>query len=325
MTEQLISNTRENKDLLCKDLPSRPLSNIGTVLVTGASGYIGGKLVPELLARGYKVRIMVRETSSMYKNPWPETEMAAANALNREQLKSALEGIDTAYYLIHSLRLGPKDFKAVDIKAATNFREIAEEKHIKRIIYLGGLGDARGPLSPHLSNRLEVEEELKKGKVFTTVLRAAIVIGSGSVSYKIIQYLVKKLPIIPIPRMAKNKCQPIAIRDVIKYLVGVLEVPETTGKNFDIGGSDILSYDEMLKTFAAVLNKKTIFIPSPISNIRFYSFFASLFTPVPTPITQCLVEGIKNEVVCLEKTIKSYLPFEPMTFREAVSEAMTRK
>jgi len=311
--------------LLCKDLPSKPLPNTGTILVTGASGYIGGRLVPELLARGYKVRIMVRKASSLRKNHWPSVEVAVADALNLNQLETALDGIDTAYYLIHSLRLGPKEFKTVDIQAATNFREIAVEKQIKRIIYLGGLGDVRRNLSSHLRNRIEVEEELKRGKIATTVLHAAIVIGTGSASYKIIQHLVKELPIIPVPRMAKNKCQPIAIRDVIKYLVGVLEVPETAGKGFDIGGSDILSYKEMLKAFAAILNKKTVFLSLPLSNIRFYSFFASLLTPVPAPITLCLLEGIKNEVICLEESIKSYLPFKPIAFREAVLEAMARK
>ncbi len=123
--------------------------------------------------------------------------------------------------------------------------------------------------------------------------------------------------------MAKNRCQPIAIRDVIKYLVGVLETPETANKSFDIGGRDILSYEKMLKIFATIINKKIVFIPFPLSNIRFYSFFASLFTPVPNPITLCLVEGIRNEVICLEDSIKSYLPFETITFREAVLEAMT--
>ncbi len=176
---------------------------MGKVLVTGASGYVGGMLVPELIARGYKVRIMVRETSSVYRTMWPEVEVTVADALNKEQLKAALNGIDTAYYLIHSLSLGPKGFKVADIRAAANFRKAAEEKHIKRIIYLGGLGDVRSSLSSHLRNRIAVAQELKKGRVAVTVLRAAVIIGAGSAPYEIIQHLVKAVPIIAIPGWAK--------------------------------------------------------------------------------------------------------------------------
>ena len=217
MYKHLNNSTCKEKGLHCNNLPTKPLSQTGTILVSGASGYIGGRLVPELLARGYKVRIMVRRTTSKYTSLWPDAEIVVADVMDRNQLDAALDGVEIAYYLIHSLRLGPKGFKIADIKAATNFRKVAEEKQINRIIYLGGLGDDRRPLSSHLRNRIEVAEELKKGKASTTVLRAAIIIGSGSASYRIIQHLVKMLPVIPIPRWAKIKCQPIAVSDVIKY------------------------------------------------------------------------------------------------------------
>jgi len=315
----------ETEDLLCQDLPSQPPPDIGKVLVTGASGYIGGRLVPELLARGYRVRVMVRAASPVYQGLWPEAEIVVADALKRDRLRIALEDVDTAYYLIHSLLLGPREFAAADVQAAMNFRGVAEEKKIKRIIYLGGLGDTETQLSSHLQSRIHVAEELKRGMVPVTILRAAIIIGSGSAPYEIIQHLVRRLPVILIPRWARTKCQPISIRDVIKYLVGVLEIPETSGKSFDIGGNDILSYQDMLRIRAELMNKKRFFIPSWISNIRFYSYTGSLLTPVPDPITRCLMEGLKNEVICQDHSIKQILPFKPLGYREAVIKAMNRE
>jgi len=319
------NNKWTNDDLMCHDLPSKPDPRVGTVLVTGASGYVGGRLIPELLARGYKLRLMVRGNLESYKELWPDLEVVEADALNLEQLRTALNGVDTAYYLIHSLQLGPKEFEAADIKAAANFRIAAEEKKLKRIIYLGGLGDKRAPLSSHLRNRIEVADELIKGKVPVTILRAAIILGSGSASYEIILHLVRRLPIIITPHWAKNRCQPISIRDVIKYLVGALEVSGTTGKYFDIGGKDILTYEKMLREFANILNKKTIILPSSLSILSLYAYSVSLITPVPNAISQCLLKGLKNEVVCQNDLIKKYLPFEPSSYREAVIRAMSRE
>jgi uncharacterized protein YbjT (DUF2867 family) len=314
----------EDHDLFCYNLPSKPLAGMGKVLVTGASGYIGGRLVPELLARGYKIRIMVRAPSPIYQEQWPNVEIVAADALNLDQLKTALKGIDTAYYLIHSLLLGRKEFATADIQAAVNFRIAAEVNQVKGIIYLGGLGDTQSKLSQHLQSRIHVAEELKKGNVPVTALRAAIIIGSGSASYEIIQHLVKKIPVMLIPRWAMTKCQPIAIRDVIKYLVGVLEIPETSGRSFDIGGNDILSYYEMLKIRAELLSKKRLFVPF-FSYLPLYTYIGAFITPVPAPITRSLMEGLKNEVICQDNAIQEYLPFTPLTYKEAIIRAMNRE
>lgn len=325
MAEQETIVTHNDSDLFCRDLPTRPMPQMGKILVTGASGYIGGRLVPELLIRGYRVRVMVRGDLRGYIGHWPEAEVVVADAFNPDQLTAALYGIHTAYYLIHSLILGPGDFEAADIKAAENFSRAAEEQHVKRIIYLGGLGDIRGPLSSHLRNRMEVAEELRHGETPVTILRAAVIIGSGSASYEIIHHLVRYLPVIVLPRWAKNRCQPISIRDVVKYLVGVLEVPRTAGKSFDIGGPEIMSYQKMLSTLAAIIHRRTFMIPLPVSLIKFYAYLVSLFTPVPNAIVRCLIEGLKNEVVCLDDSIKEDLPFEPISFRQAVLRAMTRE
>ncbi len=314
----------QGESLFCADLSSAFQPQIGRILVTGASGYIGGRLVPELLARGYRVRIMVRAPSPEYALRWPGAEIVVADALDQDQLARALEGIDTAYYLLHSLLRGPKEFEGVDLRVAKNFRVAAEGRNVRRIIYLGGLGDTRGVLSSHLRSRMEIAQELRSGKTPVTILRAAIIIGSGSASYEIIYHLVRKLPFILLPEWAKSKCQPIAVRDVIKYLVGVLEIPQTAGKSFDIGGRSVLTYQRMLKLVALLLNKKTVFIPSFFSDINIYAYVASLYTPVPAPIIQCLLEGASNEVVCQENSIHAFLPFTPLSFKESIVRAISR-
>ena len=315
----------DNSDLFCHDLTSTPQPEIGKILVTGATGYIGGRLVPELLYRGYQVRVMLRADSPEYNELWPDVEIVVADALEINSLKKAFDGIHTAYYLIHSLLLGQKKFEDADVQAAINFMRAAEEKKVKRIIYLGGLGDIRTNLSAHLRSRAIVAQELEKGKVSTTILRASIIIGSGSASYEIIQHLVKNVPLLPIPDWALTKCQPIGIRDVIKYLVGVMEVPETSGKSFDIGGKDILTYEMMLKILADLYGKKRFFMPFPFHMIRVFAYLVSLFTPVPAPITSCLIEGVKNQVICQNNDIKKFLPFQTIPYKEALLRAMSRE
>jgi len=181
------------EELFCDELLTRPRPEIGKILVTGASGYIGGRLIPELLARGYRVRAMVRLASPVYEARWPGAEIVVADALQPENLRAAMQAVHTAYYLIHSLLLGPDKFEETETEAAANFRKAAEQAHVSRIIYLGGLGDTRSRLSDHLRSRMKVAEELAGGKVPVTVLRAAIIVGSGSASYEIIKHLVKNL------------------------------------------------------------------------------------------------------------------------------------
>ncbi|MFT5166676.1 MAG: hypothetical protein ACI8P3_001908 [Saprospiraceae bacterium] len=311
-------------DRFCHDLPTQPVLSY-KILVTGATGYIGGELIPELLARGYQVRCMVRSFSPEYKKRWPEVEIVVADVLKPADLKIALAGIHCAYYLIHSLHLGKKIFKELDNQAAINFRKAAEENNLERIIYLGGMGNPNTSLSDHLRSRFMVAEELKKGKTPVTFLKAAVIIGSGSTSYKIIYHLVRNCPVFIFPQRANAKCQPIAIRDVIKYLVGSLETVETTGKAYDIGGQDIYTYQKMLKIQAEVLGKKRFFIPSFFSIINIYARIASLLTPVPYKLTKSLMESCGNDVVCQNNDIKKLIPFQPLTYKEALIKALSRK
>ncbi len=311
--------------LFCHDLPSAPRPQIGTILVTGASGYIGGRLVPELLARGYRMRAMVRAASPEYATRWPGAEIVVADALKPGDLDRALDGVHAAYYLIHSLLLGPQNFSAADLHAAANFRRAAHAAGTARIIYLGGLGDTRGALSAHLHSRMKVAEALAGGHAAVTVLRAAVIIGSGSASYEIIAHLARKIFLLPVPRWAKNKCQPIAVRDVLKYLVGVLETPETSGREYDIGGPDILSYEQMLRVMADMLGRKRLYLYLPVDSIALFGYVASLITPVPAPITLCLMEGLANEVVCGHQDIRRLIPFCPLSYRQAIVKAMSRE
>lgn len=314
----------QNK-LFCKSLPTKPVPGIGKILVTGASGYVGGHLIDELLARGYQVRLMLRGNIEAYKKRWPDAEIIAADAFDPEQLKAALSGIEVAYYLIHSLNLGTKRFESADNRAALNFKNAAEENQVKRIIFLGGLGDVSAHLSHHLGSRIDTAINLIMGKVSVTTLRAAVIFGSGGSSYEIIHHLVKKLPILLPPPWAKNKCQPIALSDLIKYLIGVLEVPETAGGYYDVGGRDILTYEEMLKDFAKIINKKMLFINSPFNAISLYSYMASLISPVPYTLIRCLFESLQNETICLENSIRNIIPFQPLSYKEMILEAMTRE
>jgi uncharacterized protein YbjT (DUF2867 family) len=307
---------------LCNGLPTQPKTHMGLVLVTGATGYIGGRLIPELLARKYKVRAMVRALSDELSGRWPDVEIVVSDASDIESLNNALKGVDVAYYLIHSLRLGYKVFEKRDLEIASNFSIAAENQGLKRIIYLSGLGRTDVKLSPHLKNRMKVAEALQKGSTPVTVMRAAMIIGSGSASFEILYNLVLNTRVFILPRWAYTKGQAVGIRDVIKYLIGVLELDETSGKRYDIGGNEILSYAEMLKILSQILGKKRYFLPSFIQSTVIYGYIASLLTPVPAPITKVLIEGCKNEVICQNNNIKMLIPFEPLSFEDSIKRAI---
>ena len=314
-----------SQESFCKDLPSSPVPEIGIVLVSGAGGYIGGRLVPELIERGYRVRVMVRKYSEEQTVRWPEAEVVIADALNVDQLRWVLKDVSVAYYLIHSMLIGRKEFTESDHLAANNFRMVAEEQKLRRIIYLGALGDNKHKMSNHLESRINVATILKEGKVPTTILQAAIIIGSGSASFEILESIARNAYICFVPFWAKTLCQPIGLRDVIKYLVGVLETEETSGNTYDIGGDLVLSYKEMLKVMVKILNKRRLFLPSPVSSIRLYSYIISLITPVPAQIVACLMESVKNDVVVRDYGIRKLIAFKTIRFKVTLLRALSRE
>lgn len=304
------------------ELPTKPLPTIKKILVTGAAGYIGGRLIPVLLARGYKLRILVRKAVPEYQELWPSVEIVVGSTFDLDVLAKAFIGIDVAYYLVHSLLIKPGEFVEEEIKSAQNFRVLAEKNKVKRIIYLGGLGDINNKLSEHLYSRIEVDKELRKGSVPITTLRAAIIIGSGGASFELIQNVVEFLPFIPCTPFCSTKCQPICIRDVRKYLVGVLEVPETSGKTFDIGGPEVLTYRQMLEIIAVVLKKNRRCIRLPIQSTRVISYVLSFISTVPAPIILNLMDGLKNDVICLENSIDQYVKIEKIKYKDSIERAV---
>ena len=311
--------------VICQGLPTRARPEIGRILVTGASGYVGGRLVVELLNRGYQVRAMVRRKLTIYEQRWPGAEIVEGDALRPDTLRGALEGIRVAYYLIHSMMLGPRSFSNSDLQAARNFADAAQAAHVDRIVYLGGLGERHANLSEHLRNRMEVAGILCAGKVPVTILRAAIILGSGSASYEIMQHLVSVLRVILIPKWANSKCQPIAVRDVMKYLIGTIEVQGAANGEFDIGGVEIMSYKEILERLARLIGRRILLVRTPVSEPKLYGYFVSLLTPVPAPIVNCLMESLKNDVTCQDTQIRSILPFKTMPFDEAINAAIAKQ
>lgn len=312
-------------DLLCEGLPTVANPAIGTVLVTGATGYIGGRLVRELLARGYRVRVMARKNAERLKERWHGATIVTGDALNYESLALAMVGVHTAYYLIHSLQSCPGTFISEDHVAAENFKNAAAASGIGRIIYLGGLSDMRAPVSSHLKKRVQVAQILKSGAIPVTTLRAAFIIGSGSAFYESLKHLALNMRLILVPRWAKTRSQPIALRDLVKYLVGVLEKEETAGKDYDIGGEEIYTHEEMLRILVRTQKKWSLFLPSPWGDAGFYAYMASLLTPVPVTILRCLMESCRSEVVCESRKIRNIIPFKPLSFEQAIARAMDRE
>jgi uncharacterized protein YbjT (DUF2867 family) len=302
---------------------------IKPVLVTGSTGYVGGRLVPKLLDSGYPVRASGRSIAKLKARPWakhPLVELAKGDVLDFESLKEAAQGCRAAFYLVHSMVADPKGFAETDRTAAQNMVRAAAAAGLEHIIYLGGLGVTEDPrLSQHLRSRQEVAEILQAGPVPTTFLRAAMILGSGSASFEILRYLVDRLPVMITPRWVHNPVQPIAIRNVLNYLQGCLEHPETRGQTFDIGGPEVMTYRQLFDIYAEEAHlRRRLIIPVPVLTPALSSYWIHLVTPVPASIARPLAEGLSNPVVCRDNRIRDIIPQELLDCRQTIRLALER-
>ncbi|MGD8485243.1 MAG: SDR family oxidoreductase [Chloroflexota bacterium] len=292
------------------------------ILVVGASGYVGGRLAPLLAAQGYDLRLASRDPRGLQER-FPEAEVVRVDLLDPGTLGPALEGVDTAYYLAHSMAGGESGFEMRDLRAARWFGQAAREAGVRHIVYLGGLGDPESGLSPHLASRQETGAELAAHGVPVTEFRAAIIIGSGSASFELLRSLVEHLPVMITPRWVRTLCQPIAVRDVLDYLRGAAGHPERAGV-VEIGGPDVLSYAAMMHTYARLRGMRRLMIPVPVLTPRLSSYWCNLVTPVPASIARPLIEGLRNEVVVRDPGPAQAFDVRPMSFERAVGLAIER-
>ena len=290
------------------------------VLVTGATGFVGGRLVPALLDAGHEVSALVRDRSRY--DPPEGVTVFEGDVLEAEGLDEALAGVDAAYYLIHAMG-GGEGFEERDRRGARNFAQAAEGAGVDRVIYLSGLGVDRDDLSAHLRSRREVEAVLGRGDYDLTVLRAAIIVGDGSASFRIVRQLSSRLPVMVTPRWVRTRVQPIAISDVVAYLVGVLEEPETAGETYEIGGPEVLTYREMLVTVGRILTgRKPVIVPVPVLTPRLSAYWVHLVTDVPAGVAYPLIDGMTTDVVVTDDRIRSLVPVELTHFDTAVERAL---
>jgi uncharacterized protein YbjT (DUF2867 family) len=300
----------------------------GKILLTGATGFVGGRLLYALTGHGMKVRCLVRSPEKLRGHLLAEgdIEIARGDLLQEDTLDSAFEGIEVAYYLVHSMggrTIGEnRIFAERDRVAAKNFIRAADKAGVSRVIYLGGLGETGDQLSKHLASRQEVGEILSSGRAQTTELRAPNIMGAGGAPFEMLRYLVERLPVMVCPRWIETRCQPIDIRDIVNYLLGCLRKSATAGLSFDVGGPDIVTYRKMMEIYAKVRGLKRLIITVPVLTPQLSTYWVNLVTPVPSGVVNPLVEGLRNEVVCRENRIRELLPMKLTTLEESICIAL---
>lgn len=298
----------------------------GSVFLTGVTGFVGGKLVRRLLAHGCRVRCLVRSNRARKEPLPPGVEIVEGDLLRGETLSGMCDGTSAAFYLVHSMggrKLSEiRSFAVRDQLAARNFLAEAERSGVSRILYLGGLGETGDDLSEHLASRRMVGEILRDGRPRTTILRAANIIGAGGAPFEMLRYIVERLPVMICPRWIDTLCQPIAIENVLDYLVGCLDSRETAGESFDIGGPEILTYRALMLLYARIRGLRRAIFTVPVLTPRLSSHWINLVTPVPAGVVMPLVEGLKNVVVCRETRIRELVPTRLIPMEEAIRSAL---
>ena len=284
--------------------------------VLGATGFVGRALVPALTGRGEVVAV----SRSGGGDEHPAVRAAAADVTDAESVRRALEGVDVVYYLVHSL--GSPAYAELDRRGAETVARETERAGVSQIVYLGGLGDDRPDLSPHLRSRLETAAALESGSLPVTTLRAAVVIGKGSAAFETIVALVDRLPAMVAPRWISTETQPIALDDVVRYLTGVAGLPEASGKSFDVGGPEVLTYREMIERIARLRGTRRPIVEVPVLTPRLSSYWLHLVTPVRAGVARPLVEGLRNPTVVRDDRIRRLVPFEPTPFDDAARAAL---
>lgn len=299
-----------------------------TVAIAGATGYVGGRLLDRLIEQGgFKVNALARTPQKLasVSAKYPDAlSVFQADVHQPDSMADGLEGVEVAYYLVHSLGAG-EHFGEADIKGAENFGAACKQAGVERIIYLSGLGSADDELSEHLSSRHETGAALSTAGVPVTELRAAIIVGSGSASFEIIRDLSRKLPVMITPRWVRSRCEAIGIRDVVSYLVGVLDEPRSVGEILEIGGGDILTYSEMMKQCAEEQGRKVWIVTVPVLTPRLSSYWLHLVTSVDMSIARPLIDGLRNDVICTDTRIREWIPLELAGYRTNVRRALDRE
>ena len=294
------------------------------VLVTGATGYIGGRLAPRLVEAGHRVRVVARDSARL-EGRFENAEIVEGDLFDAASIRASLDGIDVAYYLVHSMTRSRGDFAENDRKAASIFAEAARDAGVKRIVYLGGLGVDHPTLSHHLRSRHETGEMLRSTGVPVTEFRAAMIVGSGSASFEMMRYLTERLPVMIAPKWVDTPCQPISVRDVLAYLVAELERPAHENAIFEIGGADVLSYKEMMLAYARIRGLRRKLVVVPFFTPRLSSGWIHLVTPIPASIARPLVDGLRNPVVVRDDRARRTFPeIVPVTYELAVERALDR-
>lgn len=292
-----------------------------TIAVIGATGYIGGRLSRLLLDQGREVRVIGRRRSKLSPLEKLGAQIAVADVSSYDAIRAALDGVDHAYYLVHSMDAGG-DFVAHDRHCAQVVARAASDSGLQRIVYLGGLGDSRGKLSEHLASRQEVARILETGAVPVTVLRAGVIVGGGSASYRMIRDLVNRLPVMVCPRWVRTRCQPIAVDDALAYLAGCLDHPETAGQRYDIGGPNVLSYERMMLLYARAAGRTRVILPVPVLTPRLSSYWVDVVTSVPGSVARPLIEGVVAPAICQEDRIRTIMTVRLQSYQAAVRSIM---